>query len=288
MNDKNNLSPTRRLFASDTFRRHYVSAVENGEQAEWTEQEQGGNLGRVFVFLLLLHVFLIGAIVLYNLVSDRPKVPITQGVGKAPTPDAAGAAITPEAGNVLRRSELSEYQVRSGDSLKSISDATGATTDEIIKLNKLDDNGELYVGRRLQLPMRKAVPQEVAAPAAIAIPMPGEKAEHVVAAAKEVSGKAGKGQPESFKAAIAPESGSKASNGKTKSVTLQDNPPAEHAKTVKAEDMPPAGRAETAGSTQRVPVASPVKLQEAPPKEKPAAKPPVVAEKEKPAVASGG
>lgn len=302
MNDKSNLSPTRRLFASESFRRHYVSAVENGDQADWTEREQSGNLGRVFVFLLLLHVFLIGAIVLYNIVSDRPKVPVATGMGKA-APALPGDTAESSAGSTVKRSELSEYQVRSGDTVQSIADATGATTEEIIRLNQLDQNGELYVSRRLQLPLRKEVANEVPAPAAAVALTSGQTShETTVAAAKEVSGKAGKGQPESFKAAVvADSSGSKSKSGeshpaptliKAKPVTLQDAPPAE-TRAVKLEDSPPAGKAGSGGSTQKAIPVSPVKLQEAPPKEKPAPKAsPVVAEtaKEKPApaAATGG
>lgn len=301
MNDKSNLSPTRRLFASESFRRHYVSAVENGDQADWTEREQSGNLGRVFVFLLLLHVFLIGAIVLYNIVSDRPKVTVASSMGKAPPALPADGTET-SSGATVKRSELSEYPVRSGDTVQSIADATGATTEEIIRLNQLDQNGELYVGRRLQLPLRKEVANEVPAPAAALVQTPGQTShETTVAAAREVSGKAGKGQPESFKAAGTDTAGTKSKSGeshpaptliKAKPVTLQDAPPAE-TRATKLEDSPPAGKAGSGGSAQKAIPVSPVKLQDAPPKEKPAPKaPPVVAEtaKEKPApaAATGG
>lgn len=283
MNDKSNLSPTRRLFASESFRRHYVSAVENGEQADWQEREQGGNLGRVFVFLLLLHVFLIGAIVLYNIVSDRPSVPVAASMGKAP-PVTAEDAVAADP-NVVKRSELEEYVVKSGDTIKSISDRTGATVEEIIRLNLLDQNGELYVGRRLQLPLRH---EGGAAPAAVAVAEPVTTPQETkVAAAKEVTAKAGKGQPEAFRAA---ETSPKTKAGedtpaptyiKIKPPALaQDSPPAE-TKAVKAADAPPAGRASGAGSAEKVPVATPVKAPE-----KPA--PAVAAAKEKPAPAAAG
>lgn len=304
MNDKNNLSPTRRLFASESFRRHYVSAVENGEQADWGEREQSGNLGRVFVFLLLLHVFLIGAIVLYNIVSDRPKVGVSSGSGK--TPPAVAGEVPHASDSTLKRSELSEYQVRSGDTVQSIADATGATTEEIVRLNQLD-TGELYVGRRLQLPLRKeSVTREVTvAPAALALPAAPEHRETAVAAAKEVSSKATKGQPEAFKASVSGSTGATKSKSsadatpaptliKAQPVTLQDAPPAE-TRMAKTEDSPPAGRAGNGGTAQKAIPVSPVKLQESPTKEKAAPKAaPVVAdqsEKEKPAApaaAAGG
>lgn len=44
-----------------------------------------------------------------------------------------------------------EYVVRSGDSLRSIADMMGTSAEDIIQLNDLGDNGELYVGRRLRV-----------------------------------------------------------------------------------------------------------------------------------------
>lgn len=265
MNDKPHLSPTRRLFSSDSFRKHYVSAVE-GEDATWSEPEQGGHLGRVFVFLLLLHVFLIGAIVLYNIVSERP------GPSIGEKPKAGVPVVGDQTGDLLKRSELSEYQVRSGDSLKTISDATGATTEEIIRLNQLDQTGGLYVGRRLQLPLRTSTTPEggapqAPAPAAVAVPVLDSKSPDKVAAAQVAAAQASKGSPEAFKAAeTRAETAPAPKLIKAQPVTAADMPPAA-TRTVPKADALPAGRSETA-ATKTVPAAPPVKP--APPAAKPA------------------
>jgi LysM repeat protein len=225
-------------------------------------------LGRVFVFLLLLHVFLIGAIVLYNIVSERP------GPSIAEKQKAGAPVVGDPAGDLLKRSELSEYQVRSGDSLKSISDATGATTEEIIRLNQLDQTGGLYVGRRLQLPLRTTPAEggspQSPAPAAVAVPVQESKSPDKIAAAQAVAAQASKGSPEAFAAAEprAAQSAPAPKLIKAQPVAAADTPPAA-TRTVPKADALPAGRGETAVATKSVPAATPVKP--APPAAKPAA-----------------
>ncbi len=62
------------------WRKHYVSTV--AEDEPWPQREPGSNLGRIFVLLLLLHVFIIGAVVLYNIIS--PKAPLAQRTDPKP------------------------------------------------------------------------------------------------------------------------------------------------------------------------------------------------------------
>jgi LysM repeat protein len=64
------------------WRKHYVSSVTAEEEA-WPQREPGSNLGRIFVLLLLLHVFIIGAVVLYNIIS--PKAPLVARTDPKPT-----------------------------------------------------------------------------------------------------------------------------------------------------------------------------------------------------------
>lgn len=166
-------------FNADQFRRHYVSAVDADQSTAWSEAESTGYLGRVFMVLLLLHVFLIGAVVLYNVVADKPKTELVESASsgrktdapkkdpvtatKAKPKDPVNPVSSPKAG------EMDEYQVRSGDSLKSITDATGVKAEDIIRVNQLDTNGELYVGRKLLLPKKKV---EEVAPKAVPVPAP--------------------------------------------------------------------------------------------------------------------
>lgn len=58
------------------WKKHYVSTVGTAEDEAWPQREPGSNLGRIFVLLLLLHVFIIGAVVLYNIIA--PKAPLAQ------------------------------------------------------------------------------------------------------------------------------------------------------------------------------------------------------------------
>lgn len=166
-------------FNADQFRRHYVSAVDTDQSAAWSEAESTGYLGRVFMVLLLLHVFLIGAVVLYNVVADKPKTELVESTSSSKKTDAARKdpvaatkvkpkdSTNPVAAN--KTGEMDEYQVRSGDSLKSITDATGVKAEDIIRVNQLDTNGELYVGRKLLLPKKKV---EEVAPKAVPVPAP--------------------------------------------------------------------------------------------------------------------
>jgi LysM repeat protein len=156
------LEKSDRGFDSKTFWRHYVATVDTDH--EWDEErpQQGRGSNRLFLFLLLLHVFLIGSVVLYNLVSERPK-PVfvdnstptkTTDVKKAPSHATQGPNF-----NVMtagKQQETVEHRVEQGDSLKSIADASGATQDEIAKLNHIDVNMQLAVGSVLRVPKAKA------------------------------------------------------------------------------------------------------------------------------------
>ncbi len=154
-------------FNADQFRRHYVSAIDSEQSSAWSETESTGYLGKVFMFLLLLHVFLIGAVVLYNVVADKPKGELVdhKSSNKKINPVKKDAVVVKKANSkdlvnltkTDKNIEMDEYQVRSGDSLKSITDATGVKPEDIISINQLDTNGELFVGRKLMLPKKKAV-----------------------------------------------------------------------------------------------------------------------------------
>jgi LysM repeat protein len=158
------LEKSDRGFDSKTFWRHYVATVDTNH--EWDEErpQQGRGSNRLFLFLLLFHIFLIGSVVLYNLVSERPKpvfvdnsTPIkTVAMKKAPAP------VTPAPGsNVItagKQGETADHRVAQGDSLKSIADASGATQEEIARLNHIDVNTQLAVGSVLRVPKLKTKP----------------------------------------------------------------------------------------------------------------------------------
>jgi LysM repeat protein len=204
------------------WRKHYVAAMTADEEA-WPQREPGSNLGRVFVILLLLHVFLIGAVVLYNVIA--PKSPPAVATGKAilAKPSAtpirtAASMVTPKAVAVtpappapqsdVKPIETGSYDVRSGDNVPGIAAALGVPAADLIRLNNLD-NTELYPGRKLSYPKKPL------APALKAMPVP--------ASAVNLS----PAKPETF-AAVTPPGAS------TPPVTLKVNP------AVTSADQPPA------------------------------------------------
>jgi len=186
---KNNELPAdkpKRGFNPDKFRRHYVSAVESDDTA--ITEEEKGNLGRIFTFLLLLHVFLIGAVVLYNLVADKPKTEMSSVASLKPR-EAAKVDPVAAAAALVALEDMDEHFVASGQNLQDIADVTGATKDQLIALNHLNENPELFVGRKLLFPKKKA--PEPAAPlvAAVPVPAPAPAAPaHVAAAGPAKSG----------------------------------------------------------------------------------------------------
>lgn len=194
------------------WRKHYVAAMTADEES-WPQREPGSKLGRVFITLLLLHVFLIGAVVLYNVISPKspssaaagrqnlarpPGTPLNTGASgavpkalaitlgtdkSAPTPPPAARKTE------VKQGETGTYDVRSGDNVPGIAAALGVGAGDLIKLNNLDST-ELYPGRRLTYPIKPGPPVLKAMPViSIAPNPPASKPEsfNAVTAAKENS-----------------------------------------------------------------------------------------------------
>lgn len=145
-------SKSPRKFNSERFWRHYV-ATDAQDPVLMEEDKKGGHASRIFIFLLLLHAFLIGSVVLYNLVAERPRpafVDATQPAGKS---GDTGKGATPRS---LTVGKTMEYVVATGNTLKDIADKTGATQEEIVFLNGLDKGNDISVGKRLLVPDRRS------------------------------------------------------------------------------------------------------------------------------------
>ena len=160
------------------WNRHYITAVESSAEG-FGEAESVSNLGRVFVLVLIIHIFLIGGIILYNCIHDRPAV---SSVESKPTPAKAAptkakteapkvaAAVTPQQPAVkpAPKPVVSDtYKVEDGDSIPSIAAAIGVDAQELIKINNIQSNDDLYLGRQLKVPAQNVAP---AAPVAKAEP----------------------------------------------------------------------------------------------------------------------
>lgn len=164
------------------WRKHYVAAMTADEET-WPQREPGGNLGRFFIILLLLHVFLIGAVVFYNVISPKSppsvasakttlakpqtanlitaaSVTVPVPVSSKSTADNQPVAMTPALTTPRpepRMVETAVYDVRSGDNVPGIAAALGVSVADLIKLNNLDST-ELYPGRKLSYPKKPAPP----------------------------------------------------------------------------------------------------------------------------------
>ncbi|MCE9518922.1 MAG: LysM peptidoglycan-binding domain-containing protein [Verrucomicrobia bacterium] len=164
------------------WRKHYVAAMTADEET-WPQREPGSNLGRVFIILLLLHVFLIGAVVFYNVISPKSPPAVATAKPTLAKPEATtlktaastsvpkALAINPSSDNLpavmtpvlappnpeARLVETAIYDVRSGDNVPGIAAALGVSAADLIRLNNLD-NTELYPGRKLTYPKKMALP----------------------------------------------------------------------------------------------------------------------------------
>lgn len=184
-----------RGFNAERFWRHYVAAVESDDASWSAEQSKGGNAGRIFMFLLLFHVFLIGAAVLFNIVAERPRpgfVDTTKPVAKPPV--AAPKAVTPDkpkvppAIPVVSRPDTVPVVVSASDTLKSIADKAGTTAAEIAHLNQIDPAAKVSTGSTLLVPKGGSPVLQAA------------KVHHVTIAAQATTHAAKAGAAEAFQA----------------------------------------------------------------------------------------
>ena len=120
------------------WRKLYVSGVETAAE-DVPDTEPSGNLARIFVVLLLVHVFLIGAIVLYNFMSDRP--PRTSLVDNGLTnSNVKGSQQGAHATNAKsgKTDGALHYTVASGDTPASIAQKFGIEASALVRENHLE------------------------------------------------------------------------------------------------------------------------------------------------------
>jgi LysM repeat protein len=172
---KNEHALLRKILGGERKRhRHHVTATVT-EEGQWDQPEANNGLARMFVVMLLLHVVVIGAIVLYDFVGDEegPKPsPGAVAASKSATPVravplappavavAAQTATTPAASGV----EFEIYEVRQGDTIASIITSLNVDRDEFMKMNSLvSDNIQIEPQSVLRVPKHKLPAQTGAA-----------------------------------------------------------------------------------------------------------------------------
>ena len=144
--------------------RHRVALVT--EEGEWNQHEPNSGMARMFVVMLLIHVVLIGGIIIYDFMGDdeKPQQTVTQATRAASSgvglPVAAPAVITAQAQAAADTQQFENYEMHSGDSIKSIAAKFGTTEAEITRLNMIDKGLQIGPGTMLRVP-KQAVPNAI-------------------------------------------------------------------------------------------------------------------------------
>ncbi|WP_395744054.1 LysM peptidoglycan-binding domain-containing protein [Prosthecobacter sp.] len=144
--------------------RHRVALVT--EEGEWNQHEPNSGMARMFVVMLLIHVVLIGGIIIYDFMGDdeKPQQAATQAAralsSSSGLPTTAPEVVTAQAKAAADTAQYDNYEMRSGDSIKSIAAKFGSTEAEITKLNMIDKGLQIGPGTMLRVP-RQAVPSAI-------------------------------------------------------------------------------------------------------------------------------
>lgn len=144
--------------------RHRVALVT--EEGEWNQHEPNSGMARMFVVMLLIHVVLIGGIIIYDFMGDEesPQQTVTQAARAMSTPSglppAAPEVVNAQAQAAADTQQFDNYEMRSGDSIKSIAAKFGATETEISKMNMIDKGLQIGPGTMLRVP-KQAVPSAI-------------------------------------------------------------------------------------------------------------------------------
>ncbi|MDP1592507.1 MAG: LysM peptidoglycan-binding domain-containing protein [Prosthecobacter sp.] len=144
--------------------RHRVALVT--EEGEWNQHAPNSGMARMFVIMLIVHVALISGIILYDFMGDEatPQQTVTQAARAMSTstglPQAAPEVVNAQAKAAADTQEFDNYEMRSGDSLKSIAAKFGTTEEDITKLNLIDKGLQIGPGTMLRVP-KQAVPSAI-------------------------------------------------------------------------------------------------------------------------------
>ncbi|MFC5455059.1 LysM peptidoglycan-binding domain-containing protein [Prosthecobacter fluviatilis] len=144
--------------------RHRVALVT--EEGEWNQHEPNSGMARMFVVMLLIHVVLIGGIIIYDFMGDdeKPQQTVTQAARALSTgnglPVTSPEVITAQARAAADTEQFDNYEMRSGDSIKSIAAKFGSTEAEITRLNMIDKGLQIGPGTMLRVP-KQAVPSAI-------------------------------------------------------------------------------------------------------------------------------
>jgi LysM repeat protein len=164
--------------------RHHLTVNAPIEAAE--EGEPDSHLKRIFVVLLLVHVFLVGGIVLYNCLKQPARSQVAENSAQPKQPVIARKLTTGADASAARPVAIAsvgdeEYVIKVGDTLKGIAAAHKLEVAEVCSINGISPSDPLEPGTALHLPKKvapapekKPEPQVAAAPAIKATPVRAE------------------------------------------------------------------------------------------------------------------
>lgn len=125
------------------------------------EPEPGSHLKRIFVLLLLVHVFLVGGIVVYNVLRQQPRPAVAEREDvsdKKPivarTLATGSSAKVPAATPPAPVAVGAEYTVQVGDTLRGIAEAHGVDEGDLCAVNGISTETKLETGRTIRLPKK--------------------------------------------------------------------------------------------------------------------------------------
>lgn len=146
--------------------RHHHRVALVTEEGEWNQHEPNSGMARMFVVMLLVHVVLIGGIIIYDFMGDEqtPQQSATQAARAMSSvsglPQTSPEVVSAQVRAAFNTEEYDNYEMRSGDSLKSIAAKFNTTEEEITKLNMIDKGLQIGPGTMLRVP-KQAVPSAI-------------------------------------------------------------------------------------------------------------------------------
>jgi LysM repeat protein len=286
---KNEHALLRKILGGERKRlRHHVTATVT-EEGQWDQPEANNGLARMFVIMLLLHIVVIGAIVLYDFVGDdeapqaSPAVAArhagTPSPARSNPPVAAAIPVTPQQAALAAAPAASApaagfdiYEVRDGDTLASVIESQRVDRDEFLRLNSLSSaDTPIETHSILRLPKNR-----LPAPAASSTPAPlpdtaastaADEPATTVAAASSAPAPAAAGSPPMVSIPIDPPTAEElAASVQPVTIPAASDEPAPASSAPKAvNDTPPAPeKPKTVALTQPRPVPTPSEMAKKP------------------------
>ena len=115
------------------------------------DAEPGSHLKRIFVVLLLVHVFLVGGIILYNCLKQDSKPQIVESSASQKKPMvtrtlATASTAKPAKPIIPGGTSDEEYSVKVGDTLKGIAEAHHVDEADVCAINGISPSAALEPG----------------------------------------------------------------------------------------------------------------------------------------------